>query len=345
VAKVTVYNVKIHDLATDKIVIARRMATHEGAKRMHGKSSKRTQLQTEKHPVTSVAFIGLGNMGLGMTQRLLAAGHDLRVYNRTRSKALPLERAGARVCETPREACNAAEAVIAMTADDASSRSVWLGPDGVLAARLAPEAFAIECSTLSQDWVLELASKAQARDLRYLDAPVTGLPEHAANGTLTLLVGAEAADLKAATPLLGAISKRIQRFGGVGTGTAYKLIINMIGAVQIASVAEGMALAEKAGLNLEIVAEAIATGQAASPQVVRNSRRMVDNDHEENVVFTPVLRLKDVEYALQLARTLGIGSPFGELAAREFRELCHLGHTRANESKIIEVARAQTPAR
>jgi 3-hydroxyisobutyrate dehydrogenase len=132
-----------------------------------------------------------------------------------------------------------------MTADDASSRSVWLGSDGVLAAPLAAQTFAIECSTLSYHWVMELASEAQARDLRYIDAPVTGLPEHAASGTLTLLVGAEAADLEAATPLLGAISKRILRFGGVGTGTAYKLIINMIGAVQIASVAEWIAIAER----------------------------------------------------------------------------------------------------
>jgi len=293
--------------------------------------------------VTSVAFIGLGNMGVGMAQRLLAAGHDLRVYNRTQSKTAALHTAGARVYETPREACDGAEAVIAMTADDASSRSVWLGPDGVLAARLAPRALAIECSTLSHDWVLELAAKSQARDLRYLDAPVTGLPEHAASGTLTLLVGAEAADLATAGPLLGAISKRILRFGGVGMGTAYKLIVNMIGAVQIASVAEGIALAEKAGVDLETVAEAIATGQAASPQVARNSRRMVDNDHEENIVFTPVLRLKDVEYALALARTLGIGSPFGELAARQLRHLIALGHTRANESKIIEVARLERP--
>jgi 3-hydroxyisobutyrate dehydrogenase len=293
--------------------------------------------------VTRVAFIGLGNMGIGMAQRLLALGHELRVYNRTRSKAKALEHTGARCCETPREASDGAEAVIAMTADDASSHSVWLGPDGILAARLAPRALAIECSTLSYGWVMELARQAKARDLRYIDAPVTGLPENAASGSLTLLLGADPTHLAAATPLLGAISKRILRFGDIGAGTAYKLIINLIGAVQIASLAEGIAIAEKAGLDLEIVAEAIATGQAASPQVVRNSRRMVDDDHEENVVFTPVLRLKDVEYALQLARTLCIGSPFGHLAAMQFRHLIGLGHTRANESKIIEVARLQPP--
>jgi 3-hydroxyisobutyrate dehydrogenase len=293
--------------------------------------------------LTRIAFIGLGNMGLGMAQRLLGAGHDLRVYNRTRSKAAPLETAGARICETPREAADSAEAIIAITADDVSSRSVWLGPDGVLGARPSPRAFAIECSTLSYDWVMELASKAQGRNLRYMDAPVTGLPEHAANGTLTLLVGAEAPDLEAATPFLSAISERILRFGGVGAGAAYKLIINLIGAVQIASLAEGIAIAEKAGLDLKVAAEAIASGQAASPQVVRNSRRMFDNDHEHNVVFTPILRLKDIQYALQFARTFGIGSPFGKLAASQLRQLCDLGYGHANESKIIEVARLQPP--
>jgi 3-hydroxyisobutyrate dehydrogenase len=291
----------------------------------------------------SVAFIGLGRMGLRMAQRLLNAGHDLRVYNRTRSKATILSEAGARLCDTPWEACAGATAVIAMTADDASSRAVWLRADGILAAQFAPRAFAIECSTLSYDWVMELSAEAQARGLRYIDAPVTGLPEHAAEGTLMLLVGADTTDLDSARPLLGVISQRILRLGGVGSGTAYKLIINMIGAVQIASVAEGLAIAERAGIDLAVVAEAIATSQAASPQVVRNANRMIASDHEQNVVFTPVLRLKDVDYALKFARRLGIGSPFGRLAASQLRRLCDLGHSHANESKIIEVARLQTP--
>ena len=122
------------------------------------------------------------------------------------------------------------------------------------------------------------------------------------------------------------------------------MIVNIIGAVQIASLAEGIAIAERAGLDLTVVAEAISTGQAASPQVVRNVRRMVDDDHDRNVVFTPVLRLKDVDYALRLSGSLGLGSPFGELAARQLRHLIDLGHTRANESKIIEVSRLQKPA-
>lgn len=113
----------------------------------------------------------------------------------------------------------------------------------------------------------------------------------------------------------------------------------MIGAVQIAALAEGMALAEKAGLNLATVADAIATGQAASPQVVRNARRIVADDHDRNVVFTPVLRIKDTDYALRLAKKLGLRAPFGQVAASQLQQLIALGYSQVNESKIIEVAR------
>jgi 3-hydroxyisobutyrate dehydrogenase len=102
-----------------------------------------------------------------------------------------------------------------------------------------------------------------------------------------------------------------------------------------------MALAERAGLDLDKVADAISTGQAASPQVVRNARRIVADDHDRDVVFTPVLRLKDTDYALELARGLGMSAPFGRVAARQLQQLIELGHSRVNESKIIEVARLQ----
>src|SRR3974390_160834 len=207
-------------------------------------------------------------MGLGMARRLLQAGHELRVYNRTPSKAQALGPAVVQVCATPREACERVDAVIAMVSDDEASRAVWVGPEGGLAASLAPRALTIECSTLSYDWVRELAAEAARRDLRYLDSPVTGLPGDAAAGALTLLVGADPANLEAARLLLSAVSKRILRFGAVGAGTAYKLIINMMGGGAIASLAEGLAIAERAGLDLAVVAEAIAAGQAASPQVV-----------------------------------------------------------------------------
>ena len=98
--------------------------------------------------------------------------------------------------------------IIGMTADDDSSRAMWLGENGALAAANAPDALAIECSTLSHDWVLELAGKVRARGFRFVDAPVTGLPDAAAAGTLTLLVGAEPADLDAARPVFASLAAR-----------------------------------------------------------------------------------------------------------------------------------------
>ena len=283
--------------------------------------------------------MGLGRMGAGMAARLLATGHSVTVYNRTPARAEPLVRAGATLARTARAACDDADAVIAMTADDESSRAMWLDADGALAATLPPRALAIECTTVSHAWALELGRLAEQRGLRYLDCPVTGLPQAAADGQLTLLVGADAADLAAARPLLEALATRIVHFGAVGTGTAYKLVINLMGAVQIASAAEGLALAERAGLDSAVVVDAIATSQAASPQVVRNTARMIAGDFARDVTFTPVLRLKDVDYALRLADQVAIGAPFGAVAREAFRRVVDLHAPDQHESRIIELAR------
>jgi 3-hydroxyisobutyrate dehydrogenase len=294
--------------------------------------------------MSTIAVLGLGKMGSAMAARLLASGHSLHLYNRTSARAASLVRKGAQLFATPAQACMGVDAIICMVADDPASQAIWSGAQGVLAGTPKPNAFAVECSTLSHAWVLELATKAKAGGLRYLDAPVTGLPDQAAAGELTLLVGADSADLAGARGMLDALSQRIIHFGAVGTGTAYKLIINMLGAVQIASVAESMAIAERAGLDLRTIAQAIATGQAASPQVVRSSQRIVAGDYLQDVVFTPQLRLKDVSYALQLTQSVGIGAPFGSLAEAAFRQLCQMGFQDTHESSIMEVARLQTPA-
>jgi 3-hydroxyisobutyrate dehydrogenase len=290
-----------------------------------------------------VAFLGLGKMGQGMAARLLTAGHSLTVYNRTAARAGALQEVGARVAASPREAAESADVMIGMTANDESSRAMWLGADGALAAKNAPDALAIECSTLSHDWVLELAAQVQLRGFRYVDAPVTGLPDAAASGTLTLLVGAEPANLDAARPILTSLATRVLHFGPVGQGTVYKLMINLMGAVQIGAAAEGIALAQDAGLDLRLVADAIGSGQAASPQVVRNVRRFVAGDHATNVNFTPALRLKDIEYALRLARRLGVSHEFGAAAERLYRHALELGFANDNESRIVDAVRPARP--
>ena len=147
--------------------------------------------------MATVAFIGLGRMGSGMARRLVDAGYRLRVFNRTAGRADDLVRRGAVQCGTPREACDGADAFVSMVTDDQASRAIWQGTTGALAAQFEPGAFAIECSTRSNDWVLELSAAATRQGQRYLDAPVTGLPGSAAVGELTLLLGADLEDLNA----------------------------------------------------------------------------------------------------------------------------------------------------
>ncbi|HEX5689775.1 MAG TPA: NAD(P)-binding domain-containing protein, partial [Roseiflexaceae bacterium] len=155
-----------------------------------------------------VALLGLGTMGAGMADNLLKAGFPLAVYNRTRAKAAPLAAKGARVADTPREAANGADIVIGMVGDDVASRAIWLGEDGALAG--APEgAVMVECSTLSLEWVRQLAAQVAARGMAFLDSPVAGSKDAAEAGQLKLMVGGESAALERARPALEAFSQRI----------------------------------------------------------------------------------------------------------------------------------------
>ncbi len=287
-----------------------------------------------------ITFLGLGRMGLPMATRLLGAGNELRVYNRTASKAAPLVERGAELAPTPKAAVCDVEAIVAMVGDDGASKQLWQGRDGALAGRPIPGALAIECSTLSPRWVERLAEKAATRGLRYIDAPVTGPPTAAAHGDLTLLVGADAADLDEARPLLAPLCAEIIHFGPVGAGTSYKLIVNLMGAVQIAATAEALVAAERAGLDLEQVVDALAKGQAASPQVVRNSRRMLATHHDRDVLFTGNLRLKDTRYGVRLARQLHVDARLGRAALLAYQHLVDLGFGEQNESKLIDAVRS-----
>src|SRR5437763_5626136 len=257
--------------------------------------------------MTKVGFIGLGRMGHGMAGRYLDAGFSVAVWNRSKAKAEDLIARGARWATSPADAADGADAVVTMVADDAASRAVWLGKDGA-AATMKAGSLAIECSTVSHQHALDMARELRGRGLIYIDCPVTGLPQAAAAGKLTLLVGADAADLDSAKPYLAPIGDVVRHFGAVGTGTVFKLINNLIGAVQIASLAEGVAMAEQAGLDMKLVAEALATGAVASPQVIRHSKRMVARDFS-GASFTAALRHKDAAYAVALAETLLAEAP------------------------------------
>ena len=283
-----------------------------------------------------VAFIGLGRMGRGMAGRYLDAGFTVALWNRSKAKADDLIARGAHWAASPEDAAIDADAVVSMVADDEASRRVWLGKDGAAAAMKAGT-LAIECSTVSYAHALDLSRELRERGLVYLDCPVTGLPDAAASGKLTLLVGAESDDLERARPFLASIGSTIRHFGGVGSGTVYKLINNLMGAIQIAGIAEGLAIAEQAGLDMKLVLEAIETGVAASPQVLRHSKRMAARDFT-GATFTAALRHKDAAYAVALAEQLFADAPVMGRAAVAAYARAKATAPDEDEGKMIEIA-------
>jgi 3-hydroxyisobutyrate dehydrogenase len=282
-----------------------------------------------------VAFIGLGRMGHGMAGRCLDAGFTVAVWNRSKAKAEDLIARGAQWATSPGEAAIDADAVVTMVADDAASREVWLGKDGA-AATMKVGTLAIECSTVSYDHAIHLSRELRGRGLTYIDCPVTGLPDAAASGKLTLLVGADLADLENARPYLTPLSATIRHFGAVGTGTVYKLINNLMGAIQIAGIAEGLAMAEQAGLDMKLVVEAIESGVAASPQVIRHSRRMAARNFE-GATFTAALRHKDAAYAVRLAESLLSAAPLMGRAAVGSYQRAKDRAPDDDEARLIEI--------
>ncbi len=265
-----------------------------------------------------IAFLGLGKMGQGMAGCLVAAGHDVSVWNRSPERGADLAARGATIAPTPAAAADGAEAVFSMVADDPASERVWMDDDGALSA-MAPGALAIECSTISHTHVQRLSAAAAARACAYLDCPVNGPPSAAASGDLVLLVGADTADLNRARPLLDVVSASILHFGVVGTGTAFKLINNLLGAVHVASIAEAVQLAHKLGLDRETLIAAVESGPCASPHVKRMIRPMAEERLADQFGLAIGLREKDSRYCLDMVRSLGTGMAVGAVAYDWYR--------------------------
>ncbi len=263
-----------------------------------------------------VAILGLGIMGGGMAANWLAKGFEVSVWNRTRAKAEALAGKGAKIAATPREAATGADFIFSMVADDAASRSVWLGADGALAGAKSG-AIGVESSTLTPDWIRELARQAQAKGVGFLDAPVGGSRAAAANGELRFFVGGDPQTFEAARPALAAVGAKMDLLGPVGAGATWKLINNQLAAGQIAALAEALAVAKKAGFRDEQISELILGGAPASPIVKLKLPRMLAQDFEPTD-FALHLMLKDARYATALAEALGAPADMIASAAKAF---------------------------
>lgn len=294
-----------------------------------------------------IAFLGAGIMGQAMIRNLRKAGFPVTVFNRTIDKARALQSCGAQVAETPRAAAEGADLVISMLIDDAACRTCWLGAQGVFDAALKPDTILIECSTASHGWIRELHSRAKERGQPFLDCPVAGRPDVAVAGQLNMFVGGDAAILDRARPALEAMTKTITHFGPVGSGIAFKLIYNVLGAIQVAALGEAMFAAEAAGLDLRAAAHGFSTGATASPHVIRHAKYMSLNQHENPIQFSGRNRIKDIMYGVELSEQVGAQSVIGRAAADVFGQMIPLGMADLNDSELIDalrVAHGRQPA-
>jgi len=287
---------------------------------------------TESTLKPRVAILGLGNMGAGMAGRLVHAGFPLTVYNRNPEKAAQFVSAGARLADSPREAAANAEIIISMVADDVASRDIWLGEKGALAGVIAGSVL-IECSTLTVDWVRELAALAAQRGCELLDAPVTGSKPQAAAGELLFLVGGSAAAIEKVQPVLLVIGRGVVHLGANGSGALLKLINNFLCGVQAASFAEAASLIRAGGLDSEKALSVLTNGAPGSPLVKTISARAAANDSTVN--FSLRLMAKDLGYALEAAKPNGLSLQTAAAALEIFQRSVAKGYGEQDMSAII----------
>lgn len=283
-----------------------------------------------------IAFLGLGLMGSGMARRLLDAKFPLAVYNRNPTKTASLTAAGAETANTPRGAASNAQVIISMVADDDAARTVWLGTNGALAS-VKPGTVCIECSTVTVGWVRELAAAVTARGGEFLDAPVTGSRAQAAAGELNFLVGGAKSTLEKVRPVFMSMGKSATSLGPVGSGALIKLINNFVCGVQIASIAEAIAMIERGGLDRTKALEVLTAGAPGSPLVKTVSGRMTAPDYTPNFMLR--LMAKDLTYARQEAIAQSLHLATASAALEVFESAITAGHGEKDIAAVIEPLR------
>jgi 3-hydroxyisobutyrate dehydrogenase len=265
-----------------------------------------------------IAFIGLGNMGGPMALNLIKAGHQLRVFDLSAAAMEAPKSAGARVAANAAAAVEGAAVVISMLPASRHVESLYLGADGLI-ERIASGTLAIDCSTIAPASSRKVADAAKARAIACIDAPVSGGTAGAAAGTLTFIVGGEAAALERARPLLSAMGKNIFHAGASGAGQVAKIANNMLLAIHMAGTAEALALGVANGLDPKVLSDIMSKSSG------RNWSLEVYNPWpgvQENVPasrgysggFGSNLMLKDLGLAAEASIATGSAIPLGELA-------------------------------
>jgi len=285
-----------------------------------------------------IGFIGLGTMGAPMARRLLEAGHDVTVHNRTRQREEPLEALGALRAATPRECARDRELVITMVSDTPDVQAVVLGEEGAVEG-MDGGAVLVDMSTISPATTRLIAAALADHGIAMLDAPVSGGSEGAARGTLSIMVGGEAAVLERIHSVLDVLGATVTHVGPIGSGQVTKAVNQVILAGTYAAIAEGLALGLAAGIDIEAAHAAVSGGAAGSWALTNRGPNMIHNHYP--LGFRTRLHRKDLGIALASARDLGVALPLAAYVEQLETSLVKRGFGDEDVSNIARIVREQ----
>lgn len=285
-----------------------------------------------------IGFAGLGDMGQAIVPRLLAAGHTVTGWNRTKEKAAPMFKLGMLWADTPREAARDSEIVFSIVTDAAAVKSLALGENGVIAG-LRKDAIYLDMSTIDPDGSRAVAAEFAKAGLTMLDAPISGTTLTLAKGNASLMVAGDKAAFERAQPVLLAIGPKVTYIGAQGLAVQLKVALNMTLVIEVIGFCEGIALAEKGGVPREVAVDAFLKSVVASP-VLNYRAPLILEGHISDATYGNVnLQQKDMLLALDLGRKMGVPVPLGA-AANEMLNACRgLGLTHHDFVTVYEVYR------
>ncbi len=265
-----------------------------------------------------IGFVGLGIMGRGMAHNLLKAGFDVCVWNRTASRAEALIEAGATQGDSPADVAAQSDVTIVCVSDTPDVEAVILGEDGVIQGAKAGD-LVIDCSTISPQVTQQIAQKLAERDVHMLDAPISGGSEGAANGTLSIMIGGEAAQVERAMPIFEAMGKTITHVGESGAGQTVKLVNQVLVVGNCLAMCEALMLAQAGGVDLKKAFDAVSQGAGGSWMFTNRAPQIIERDWSPG--FTIDLQQKDVRLVLDAADELGVPVPGTSLIFNLYRTL------------------------
>ncbi|WP_413044158.1 NAD(P)-dependent oxidoreductase [Pseudomonas sp. YJ42] len=290
----------------------------------------------------SIAFAGIGLMGLRMCRRLLAAGFPLSVWNRSPEKCTPLVDAGARLANSPAELCAEADVVLLCLADTAVVREVVFGAGGIVEGARAGQLL-VDHSSLEPAATRAMAAELESRSgMRWVDAPVSGGTAGAEAGRLAIMAGGRGEDVERVRPVLAHLGQRLTHMGDIGAGQVTKACNQMIVACNALVIAEMMALAERSGVDASLVAPALAGGFADSKPLQILAPQMASSEFDPVKWHVRTL-LKDLDTAVQLSREEGSATPMTGLAAQLMRLHGSQGNLENDPSTLVNMYREQNP--